>query len=154
MRLPISALLATAVLACGSTPKPAPDEPAPPTASLLDCAKVASHVAGTLSTDRPLPGATTEAVQNMVNTRCTADKWSDETKRCLFAIKAIREGRDCAPTMTDEQRVAMRTAARALRAEASGPTDAEDPSGDWIRHVVEEPAPPAKPPTSATPPTK
>jgi hypothetical protein len=73
----------------------------------------------------------------MVMTRCQTDAWSDETKHCLFAIKAISEGRACADGMTDVQRDAIKAHAQRLRAEATGPT-ATDESGDWIKHVVEE----------------
>lgn len=131
--------ITVALVACGGDAKPSPEAPAPPTASLVDCTKVASHIAATMSSAQPRPGATPAAVQDMVNTRCTQDAWTDETKRCLIAIKTIREGRACATSMTDEQRAAIRASAQALRASVTGPTDADDPSDDWIRHVVEEP---------------
>ena len=134
------ALVLLAILvACGGDPKPAPETPVPPSASLVDCGRVASHVGATLSAEQPRPGATPAAVQAMVETRCTQDAWSDETKRCLFAIKTIREGRACATSMTEEQRTAIRTEARALRGSAAGSADVDDPSADWVRHVVEDP---------------
>ena len=140
---PVAALLASvasvALAACGGDPKPAVEEPTPPSASLVDCATVGSHIAKILPADRPRPGATPAAVQDMVSTRCRDDAWSDETKRCVFAVKTIAEARECASTMTDEQRTAIRTQARALRADAAGSADTDDASADWVRHVVEEP---------------
>jgi hypothetical protein len=128
------------VVACSGGTKPAPEFPGPASGSMLDCPKVADHVATTVAADKPRPGATHAAVKDLVSTRCQADAWSDETKLCLNAIKTIKEGRDCAAKMTDEQRTAIKTAAKELRQKASEPVaDADDPGSDWIRHVVEEP---------------
>lgn len=137
------AFLFTALVACGGSKTPPPADPAPPvTSSMLDCKKVADHVADTVRAGTPRAGVTPAAVQDMVNTRCSQDYWTDETKHCLFAIKTIREGRDCASMMTDDQRAAIKTAAAALRKDASAPAD--DPSADWISHVVEAPPPAPK----------
>lgn len=105
---------------------------------MLDCDKVAAHVAATLETDRPQARVTPAAVHDMVTTRCRTDAWSDETKQCLHAIKTIREGRACATSMTDEQREAIQTQARSLRTADTASTE-EEPSADWIRHVIGEP---------------
>jgi len=128
------------VVACGGGNKPPPESPVPPTASMLDCAKVADHVATTVAADKPRPGATHATVKDLVATRCTADAWTDDTKQCLNAITTIREGRACAAKMTDEQRTALKTQARALR-KGEPVADADDQGSDWIKHVVEEPAP-------------
>jgi hypothetical protein len=127
------------LVACGGSNKPAPTvDPAPPaTSSLLDCTKVADHVSGTVANKTPPARVAPAAVHDMVMTRCQTDAWSDETKHCLFAIKAISEGRACASGMTDVQRDAIKAHAARLRAEATGPTDTDE-SGDWIKHVVEE----------------
>jgi hypothetical protein len=139
-----NAALLVLVVACAGG-KPPPESPAPPTSSLLDCAKVADHVATTVAADKPRPGATHAAVRELVATRCQADAWTDETKQCLHAIKTIRDGRVCATKMTDEQRTAIRTQAKALRKKATEPVaDADDPSSDWIRHVIEEPGTPSR----------
>jgi hypothetical protein len=135
----VLAFLVLAACSGGSKP-PAESPPPPATASLLDCDKVSDHVATAVDADKPRPYATHAAVKELVGTRCQADAWTDETKQCLFAIKTITEGRACASTMTDEQRTAIREAARALRKEEPAP--AEDNSGDWIEHVVEKPAAP------------
>ncbi len=74
----------------------------------------------------------------MVLTRCQTDAWTHETKQCLYAIKLMSEGRACATGMTDVQRDAMKAHARQLRADAGGPTDTDDQSSDWIKHVVAE----------------
>ena len=127
------------VVACSGGSKPPPADPT--TASLLDCPRVADHVAATLSSsDVPRPGASPAAIRDLVASRCQADAWTDETKRCLHAIKTFAEGRACATTMTDEQRTAIRTQARAMRQDAS--TAPDDTTSDWVRHVVEEPAQP------------
>lgn len=133
-------LLACLLVACGGgTSKPAAD---PATASLVSCDQVATHVGTTAQKTAKLRGsATYDAIVSMVSTRCTTDAWADATKQCLFAINKIREGRDCASTMTDAQREAIRTDARALRKDAAGPVEDEDHSADWIEHIVEEPAP-------------
>jgi hypothetical protein len=134
-----------AVAACSGGTKKTADTPAPPTSSLLDCSKVADHVATTVASNKPRPGATHATVKELVQTRCTADAWSDETKQCLHAIKTIKEGRECAAKMTDAQRTAIKTAARALRKDAAEPVaDADDHSSDWIKHVVEEPGTPTR----------
>jgi hypothetical protein len=134
-------LLLVLFVGCGGSPsKPAADPTPPVTASLVDCDKVAEHVATTAQTAKLRSGASYEAIKSMVSTRCTTDAWSDETKQCLFAIKTVREGRDCATKMTDAQRTAIHTDAQALRKEAAGPVEGEDHSGDWIEHVVEVPA--------------
>lgn len=121
--------------ACGSKP---PESPTPPTASMLACAQVAEHVATTVDADRPRPGATHAAVKDLVQTRCQADAWTDDTKQCLNTITTIKEGRACAGKMTDEQRTAIRTAARALRGDATASAEPDDNSSDWIRHVVQD----------------
>jgi len=126
------------VVACSSS-KPTPESPGPITASLLDCEKVAEHVATTVVADKPRAGVTHATVKELVSTRCQADKWTDETKQCLNTIATIKDGRACATQMTDEQRISIRTAARVLRKDPA-PGD-PDPGSDWIRHVVEEPAP-------------
>src|SRR5687767_5595322 len=100
MRLLTLLLLA----ACGGSSKPAAESPPPATSSLLDCAKVADHVVTTVAAQPPRSGVTPAAVGDMVRTRCQTDAWSHETKQCLYAIKAIGEGRACASGMTDAQR--------------------------------------------------
>ncbi len=123
------------LVACGSN-KPAP-EPVPAATSLVDCDRVADHVAATVDANRPRTWATHAAVHDMVNVRCKTDAWSDETKQCLYAIKTVQEGRACATGMTDVQREAIKKHARTLRGDASGSGD-DDQSTDWVRHVVEE----------------
>jgi hypothetical protein len=128
------------LVACSGGAKPAPETPAPPTSSMLDCGKVADHVATTVAADKPRPGATHAAVKELVSTRCAADKWTDETMQCLFVIKTIKEGRDCASKMTDEQKTAIKTAAKELRKANAGsePPPDDDHEGDWIKHVVQD----------------
>lgn len=127
------------LVACGGSNKPPAEDPAPPaTASLLDCAKVADHVGKTVAAQPVRSGVTAVAVKDMVLTRCKTDAWSDETKRCIYAIKLISEGRACATGMTDVQRDAIKAHARQLRADATAPSDADDQSADWVKHVVEE----------------
>lgn len=128
-------VLLVAVVACGGT-KPAPESP-PPAASMLDCTKVADHVATTVAATRPRPGATHATVKELIASHCKADAWTDELKQCLHAMSTVADGRACAAGMTDEQRLAIRTAARALRKDAG--EVAESDEGDWIKHVVEEP---------------
>jgi hypothetical protein len=125
--------------ACGGAGKPPPESPAPATSSLLDCATVAGHVATTVAAAKPRSGATHAAVKDLVATRCKADAWSDETKQCLHAIATIPEGRACTTKMTDAQRTALETQAKALRKGDAPPAVADDHSSDWIKHVVEEP---------------
>jgi hypothetical protein len=139
-------LLVLVLAACGGgTTKPASD---PATASLVSCDQAATHVGSTAQKTARLRGAATyEALVSMVSTRCTTDAWADETKQCLFAINRIRDARKCTSTMTDAQREAIKTDARALRKDAAGPVEDEDHSADWLDHVVEEPAP--KPATTA-----
>lgn len=136
MRAPV---LFVVLVACGGTSKQPADPPPPATSSLLDCTKVAEHVATTVDASKPRSGATHAAVKDMVAIRCKTDAWTDETRQCLYAIATIREGRACATGMTDEQRDAIRAHARSLRADASGSNaDSDDQSADWIRHVVED----------------
>jgi hypothetical protein len=123
--------------ACGGSSKPSAESPPPATSSLLDCVKVAEHVAATVDAGGPRTGATHAAVHDMVVTRCTTDAWSDATKQCLHAIQTIKEGRACATGMTDEQRDAIKAHARSLRGSGSV-ADTDDQSADWIKHVVEE----------------
>jgi hypothetical protein len=132
------------VIACGGKSTPAPEAPPPATSSMLDCKQVADHVTATVRASTPRSGVTPAAVQEMVSVRCSTDGWTDETKHCVFAIKAISEARACATTMTDEQRTAIKTHAARLRKDATPPTDAGDSSSDWVSHVVEEPAAPPK----------
>lgn len=131
------------LVACGGNPKP-PPETVPATASMIDCGEVASHVVKVLAAARPRPGATLEAVQSMVTSRCRADAWSDATKECLHASATIAAGRACASTMNDEQRTAITAQARALRTDTSEPSAPADSSSDWVEHVVEEPATPTR----------
>ncbi len=135
MRIPVLVVL----VACGGSTQPTA-EPAPPpvTGSLLDCTRVAEHVAVTVDTSAARSGVTRAAVKDMVVTRCTTDAWTHETKQCLSAIKTISEGGACATAMTDEQRDALQAHARSLRADASGPSEADGATADWIKHVVED----------------
>jgi hypothetical protein len=128
-------LVVAVLFACSGSKPPPPESPAPPSSSLLDCATVADHVASTVAAGKPRSGATLAAVKDMVATRCQADAWSDDTKQCLHAIATIKDGRTCAEKMTDAQRDAIRTQAKALRAEPAPEPD--DHGSDWIRHVVE-----------------
>src|SRR4051794_14632549 len=137
-------LLFITVIACGGKTTPAPEAPPPATSSMLDCKQVADHVAATVRASTPRSGVTPAAVQEMVSVRCTTDGWTDETKHCVFAIKAISEARACASTMTDEQRTAIKAHAARLRKDATASSDADDSSSDWVSHVVEEPAAPPK----------
>lgn len=133
------ALLVGLLIACGGSSKPPAEDPSPPaTASLLDCAKVADHVAKTVAAQPVRSGVTPVAVKDMVATRCKTDAWSDETRQCLYGIKLISDGRACASGMTDVQRDAIKAHARQLRADATAPSDTEDQSADWVKHVVEE----------------
>jgi hypothetical protein len=135
----------TFVISCSSGSKKPPEAPGPATASLLTCVQVADHVAKTVVADKPRPGATHATVKDLVSTRCQADAWTDETKRCLNAIATIRDGRACATQMTEDQRTALRTQARALRKDATqSAIDPDDHSSDWVRHVVEEPGTPTR----------
>jgi hypothetical protein len=134
MRLPVIFGL---LVACGGGNKPSTDPSPPATSSLLDCAKVADHVAETVR-QAPRSGVTPAGVENMVSTRCQTDAWSHETKQCLYAIKLMSEGRACASGMTKVQRNAIAAHARQLRADTSGPVEADDQSSDWIKHVVQE----------------
>src|SRR5262249_22092898 len=60
---PMRMLALLVVAACsGGSKKPADSTP-PPTSSLLDCAKVADHVATTVAKDKPRPGATHATVK-------------------------------------------------------------------------------------------
>lgn len=129
------------VIACGGKSTPAPEAPPPATSSMLDCKQVADHVAATVSATKPRTGVSPAAVREMVSVRCSTDGWTDETKHCVFATKAISEARDCASTMTAEQRTAIKAHAARLRKDAVTQTDADDSSSDWIGHVVEEAAP-------------
>jgi hypothetical protein len=135
MRLSVIFVL---LVACGGSTKKPEDPPPPATSSLLDCAKVADHVATTVATQPPKSGVTPAAVRDMVTTRCQTDAWSDETKHCLYAIKMISEARACATGMTDVQRDAIKAHARRLRADATTPSADADDQSDWIKHVVEE----------------
>lgn len=130
--------LALVLAACGGSPKPAPEPSAPPTSSMLDCTKVAKHVAATIGTNPTFsnPGITPGQIEELVTTHCDADKWGDATKQCLFAITTAKQGRECAPTMTEEQRVAIKTAAQQLRKATGGISP--DHEADWIRHVVQD----------------
>jgi hypothetical protein len=142
-----TAILLVLLAGCGSNPKPAADKPEP-TASMISCDQAAEHVAQTAQQSAKLRGdATYEAIKNLVTNRCTADAWSDEAKQCLFTINTIQDGRACKSKMTDAQQQALHADARALvKDQASGPTETNDNSDDWIKHVVEEPAPPGASP--------
>lgn len=136
----IRALVLFVLVACSGDSK-APASPTPPTGSMLSCARIADHVVTAVSANKLRSGATHAAVKDLVVTRCQADAWTDETKQCLHAIKTVAEGRACETTMTAEQRSAIRTQAKALRARAtagSGEPDTETDTDDWIRHVVQD----------------
>src|SRR5262245_56055740 len=106
----LALLVVLSLPACSGGSKKPVDTPPPPTSSLLDCTKVADHVATTVAADKPRPGATHATIKELVETRCKADAWTDETKQCLNAIATIRDGRACAAKMTDAQRTAIKTA--------------------------------------------
>ncbi len=126
------------LVACGGGSTKTTDTPAPPTSSLLDCGTVADHVATVVSKDKPRPGATHGAVHELVSTRCTADKWDDATKQCLFVIRSANEGRACADKMTGTQQESIKAAAKELRKLNAGSEPVDDREGDWIKHVVQD----------------
>ncbi len=123
--------------ACSSGGTKTTETPAPTTSSMLDCHKVADHVATVVSKDKPRPG-THGAVHELVNARCTADKWNDDTKQCLIVITSAKEGRACADKMTDEQKASIKTAAKELRKANAGTDPVDDSESDWLRHVVQD----------------
>jgi hypothetical protein len=129
--------LVVALAACGSSTKSS-TEPEPAAGTLLDCAKVAEHVATTVDASKRRSGITHGPVKEMVSIRCETDAWSDETKQCLYAIKTVQEGRACATGMTDVQRTALKAHAKSLRPPNGSASEEDDHSGDWIKHVVEE----------------
>ena len=131
-------LLFLALVACGGGTPKTTETPAPSTSSMLDCDKVADHVATVVSKDKPRPGATHGAVHELVNARCAADKWTDDTKQCLFVITSVKEGRACADKMTDAQKESIKTAAKELRKANAGTDPVDDHEGDWIKHVVQD----------------
>lgn len=106
---------------------------------MLDCGQVADHVSATVAADKPRPGITPGAIRELVSSHCQTDKWTDEAKQCLVAIKTMQEGRDCASKMTEEQRASIKTAAQALRKDAQPGTDPDEHDSDWVKHVVEPP---------------
>lgn len=130
-------LLFVLLAACSGGTKAADTTP-PPANTMLDCHKVADHVATVVSKDKPRPGATHGAVHELVNSRCTADKWSAETMQCLFVINSVTEGRACADKMTDEQKAAVKAAAKELRQANAGTEPVDDHEGDWLKHVVQD----------------
>lgn len=136
----IAGVLVLTVGAGCRTAKPPETATVPDTASMLACSKVADHVATTVAANRPRPEATHGAVANLVSTRCEQDAWPDAARQCLFAITTIQEGRACAQHLTEEQRTALRTAARAMRKDAAAEPADDELVNDWLRHVVEEPA--------------
>lgn len=105
---------------------------------MLDCGRVADHVATVVAKDKPRPGATHAAVNELVSSRCTADKWDDATMQCLFVITTVKEGRACADKMTDAQKESIQTAAKELRKANAGTEPVDDHEGDWIKHVVQD----------------
>ena len=128
-------IVMAALLGCGGGSKPAPETPPPATSSMLDCAIVAEHVATTVDAEKPR--TTHAAVKDMVSVRCRTDGWTDETRRCLYAIKTVADGKACTLTMNEEQIAAIKAHARTLRNQATGTDVPEDASADWVQHVVE-----------------
>ncbi len=131
-------LVVLLLAACGGSPKQ-PEPPPPATSSMLDCDTVATHVATTVTAEKPRPGINQGMIKELVAGHCQSDKWNDDTKQCLDAIKTIAEGRACASKMTEDQRTAIKTAAKALRKDAPTADPADDHTADWIEHVVEPP---------------
>lgn len=92
------ALMFLALAAC-STPKAQKQPPPAPS----QCPRLADHIVGLMSGAQKYPPEATDPFRRVVTQRCEADKWSDETQKCLLEITELAQGERCQQMMTKQQ---------------------------------------------------
>jgi hypothetical protein len=118
------ALVLVLVVGCGGAQKPkslaaAPNENATQTSEPIpmtagpDCAIVADRLATVAHAETPDRQA---EARDMLRTRCTDDKWSDDARNCFATVENDAEIEGCASKLTAAQR-------SALHAEHAAPAD-------------------------------
>lgn len=89
------------------------------------CDAAATHIVQVIAAERG--GRFVEeapAMTEVVRTRCTADGWSAEARRCLVAATARDAARDCVEKLTPEQQDALQRGEQEMRAR-SRPDDGD-----------------------------
>jgi hypothetical protein len=92
-------LVVLAVVAC-SKPKP---ESAPARPQVSACARVADHLVSLMSGATKHPPEATDPLRRVIERRCTADRWSDATTRCLLELPNLSGGERCQAMLTPAQ---------------------------------------------------
>lgn len=114
------------------------------------CDAAATHVVEVIAAERG--GRFREeapAMTEVVRTRCTADGWSAEVRRCLAAATERDAARDCVEKLTPEQQDALQRGERELRARSRGDDDADEGSPVDMDGEPDTGAPPPAAPTPA-----
>jgi hypothetical protein len=102
------------VAACGgSSSKSATTTPSPegpqvadpiPTSAGPECSVVAEKLAIVVEAEKPDAQA---GARELIQARCTQDKWSDEARSCFATVENDAEVDGCKAKLTDAQRVKM-----------------------------------------------
>jgi hypothetical protein len=121
------------------------------------CDAAATHIVKVIAAERG--GRFVEeapAMTEVVRTRCTADGWSAEVRRCLVAATERDAARDCVEKLTPEQQDALQRGEQEMRAR-SRPADGDDDAEEGVPVDMDgEPdagaAPPEAPARTMAPP--
>jgi hypothetical protein len=95
----VAIVLGAGAVAC-SKPKP---EPAPAKPQVTACARLADHLVSLMSGATKHPPEATDPLRRVVEQRCTDDRWSDATTKCLLELATLADGQKCQATMTPAQ---------------------------------------------------
>jgi hypothetical protein len=115
--------LAAGVVAC-SKPKP---EPAPAKPQVTQCARIADHLVSLMSGATKHPPEATDPLRRVVEQRCTDDRWSDTTTKCLLELATLADGEKCQATMTPAQIEAFQRATESATVELRDQLTEEPP---------------------------
>lgn len=119
-------LVVLALLAC-SRPKP---EGPPAPAAATPCPRVADHLVGLMSGATKYPPEATDPLRQVIEKRCSADRWSDGATQCLLGLTNLADGDRCQAQMTPAQVDAFQHDMQAAVVQLSGDLGAAGPAAD------------------------
>jgi hypothetical protein len=108
-----------------TTPHETPIADPIPTSAGPECSVVAEKLAIVVEAEKPDAQA---GARELINARCTQDKWSDEARSCFATVENDAEVDGCKKKLTDAQRAKMGDAPATADAPKAGATPAPTPA--------------------------
>jgi hypothetical protein len=111
-----------------TTPVETPTADPIPTSPGPECSVVAEKLAIVVEAEKPDAQA---GARELIQARCTQDKWSDEARSCFATVENDAEVEGCKKKLTDAQRTKMGDAPESTaNAPSGGATPAPTPAVD------------------------